>query len=227
MFQISENAGRQGRISLDIDAGAPIILVPHSSKSRDVMVAILGTLTVSNKFLFSGSPGTKGHERAQKEQAEAQAARGQVACSASARGQVAYSASARGQEACSASARGQEAYSASARGQVACSASARGQVACSASARGQVACSASARGQEAYSASARGQVACSASARGQVACSASARGQEACSAGNTLSVCPQTYDRYSVLYTQDSHSTLRISLRIQVAGCGVLSVSAE
>ena len=167
MFQISENAGRQGRISLDIDAGAPIILVPHSSKSRDVMVAILGTLTVSNKFLFSGSPGTKGHDRAQREQAEAQAARGQVACSASARGQVACSASA------------------------------------------------------------RGQVACSASARGQVVCSASARGQEACSAGNTLSVRPQTYDRYSVLYTQDSHSTLRISLRIQVAGCGVLSVSAE
>ena len=37
---------------MDIDAGAPVILIPHSSRTKDVLVLDLGKLRVLNKFLF-------------------------------------------------------------------------------------------------------------------------------------------------------------------------------
>ena len=49
---------RGARVSLKVEAGAPVILIPRSSKSHEVLVGNLGNLTLSNKFLFSGSPGT-------------------------------------------------------------------------------------------------------------------------------------------------------------------------
>jgi vacuolar protein sorting-associated protein 13D len=50
--------GRSARISLDIKAGSPVILVPRSSKSPHMLVADLGDLTVENAFLWEESPGT-------------------------------------------------------------------------------------------------------------------------------------------------------------------------
>ena len=66
--KIAEKATRGGRISMDIQAGAPIILIPHSSQTTDVLVLNMGTLTVSNTFLFSGSPGTIQFEKKEKHQ---------------------------------------------------------------------------------------------------------------------------------------------------------------
>ncbi|XP_074642818.1 intermembrane lipid transfer protein VPS13D-like [Tubulanus polymorphus] len=56
--KIAETAQRGSRISLDIEAGSPVILIPHSSISTDVLVMDLGTLTIRNGFLVSGQPGT-------------------------------------------------------------------------------------------------------------------------------------------------------------------------
>ena len=57
-FQIQEQAYRAARISMDIEAGAPILLFPHSSHSKDILVMDLGKLTVVNTFLLAGLPGT-------------------------------------------------------------------------------------------------------------------------------------------------------------------------
>ena len=46
------------RILLDIEAGSPIILIPHSSRTADVLVADLGTLCVKNCFKLDGDTGT-------------------------------------------------------------------------------------------------------------------------------------------------------------------------
>ena len=43
---------------MDIEAGSPIILVPHSSGMTDVLVIDLGTLSLHNSFIFDGEPGT-------------------------------------------------------------------------------------------------------------------------------------------------------------------------
>ncbi|XP_064629557.1 intermembrane lipid transfer protein VPS13D-like isoform X2 [Lineus longissimus] len=56
--KISETATRGARISLDVVAGSPVILIPHSSLSKDILVVDLGTLTVSNTFLVNGSEGS-------------------------------------------------------------------------------------------------------------------------------------------------------------------------
>ena len=53
--------GRGTRVALDIKAGNPVILVPRSAKSSHMLVADLGNLTVSNGFLWEGSPGTLAH----------------------------------------------------------------------------------------------------------------------------------------------------------------------
>lgn len=37
---------------MDIDAGAPVLLIPHSSRTKDVLVLDLGKLRVLNRFLF-------------------------------------------------------------------------------------------------------------------------------------------------------------------------------
>ncbi|XP_013405463.1 vacuolar protein sorting-associated protein 13D-like isoform X2 [Lingula anatina] len=51
--KIDEKASRGGRMKLDIVAGSPIILIPHSSKTTDILVVDLGTLTVKNTFKFA------------------------------------------------------------------------------------------------------------------------------------------------------------------------------
>ncbi|XP_048240313.1 vacuolar protein sorting-associated protein 13D-like isoform X2 [Haliotis rufescens] len=56
--KISESASRGSRIKLDIEAGSPILLIPHSSKTDDILVADLGTLRVVNTFLVDGAEGT-------------------------------------------------------------------------------------------------------------------------------------------------------------------------
>lgn len=53
-----DKAQRASRVVLDIEAGAPVLLIPESSKSNHLIVANLGKLKVKNKFLFAGSPGT-------------------------------------------------------------------------------------------------------------------------------------------------------------------------
>ncbi|KAK7083456.1 hypothetical protein SK128_002186, partial [Halocaridina rubra] len=56
-FQLSDFS-RGSRVSLDISAGSPVIFLPMSSRSETLLVADLGSLTITNKFLWSGSQGT-------------------------------------------------------------------------------------------------------------------------------------------------------------------------
>ena len=53
-----DRAVRGQRVRLDIEAGAPKILIPHSSNSTDILVINLGTLRVSNTFLPADARGT-------------------------------------------------------------------------------------------------------------------------------------------------------------------------
>lgn len=46
------------KLSLILEAGSPIILLPVSSKSSDLLVVDLGQLSVNNAFKFSGEDGT-------------------------------------------------------------------------------------------------------------------------------------------------------------------------
>uniref|UniRef100_A0A8C3LML7 Vacuolar protein sorting 13 homolog D n=1 Tax=Chrysolophus pictus TaxID=9089 RepID=A0A8C3LML7_CHRPC len=55
---VRDKAQRASRVLLDIEAGAPVLLIPESSKSNSLIVANLGKLKVKNKFLFAGMPGT-------------------------------------------------------------------------------------------------------------------------------------------------------------------------
>ncbi|KAM4703144.1 intermembrane lipid transfer protein VPS13D [Rhinophrynus dorsalis] len=55
---VRDQAQRASRVLLDIEAGAPVLLIPESSRSNNLIVANLGKLKVKNKFLFSGAPGT-------------------------------------------------------------------------------------------------------------------------------------------------------------------------
>ncbi|KAB0342705.1 hypothetical protein FD754_019631, partial [Muntiacus muntjak] len=55
---VRDQAQRCSRVLLDIEAGAPVLLIPESSRSNNLIVANLGKLKVKNKFLFSGFPGT-------------------------------------------------------------------------------------------------------------------------------------------------------------------------
>uniref|UniRef100_A0A8C2JST0 Vacuolar protein sorting 13 homolog D n=1 Tax=Cyprinus carpio TaxID=7962 RepID=A0A8C2JST0_CYPCA len=49
---------RAARVLLDIEAGAPVLLIPESSRSRRLIVANLGQLRVRNHFLPAGTRGT-------------------------------------------------------------------------------------------------------------------------------------------------------------------------
>lgn len=49
---------RASRVLLDIDAGAPVLIIPESSRSPRVIVANLGQLKVQNLFLPAGAHGT-------------------------------------------------------------------------------------------------------------------------------------------------------------------------
>ncbi|XP_063292174.1 intermembrane lipid transfer protein VPS13D isoform X2 [Pelobates fuscus] len=55
---VRDHAQRGSRILLDIEAGAPVLLIPESSWSNNLIVANLGKLKVKNRFLFSGANGT-------------------------------------------------------------------------------------------------------------------------------------------------------------------------
>ncbi|NXG45301.1 VP13D protein, partial [Psilopogon haemacephalus] len=55
---VRDKAQRASRVLLDIEAGAPVLLIPENSKSNSLIVANLGKLKVKNRFLFAGMPGT-------------------------------------------------------------------------------------------------------------------------------------------------------------------------
>ncbi|XP_061458181.1 intermembrane lipid transfer protein VPS13D isoform X3 [Rhineura floridana] len=55
---VRDQAQRAARVLLDIEAGAPVLLIPESSKSSHLIVANLGKLKVKNRFLFAGTSGT-------------------------------------------------------------------------------------------------------------------------------------------------------------------------
>ncbi|XP_029689291.1 vacuolar protein sorting-associated protein 13D isoform X3 [Takifugu rubripes] len=55
---VREHPQRASRVLLDIEAGAPVILIPESSCSPRVVVANLGQLKVQNCFLSAGAQGT-------------------------------------------------------------------------------------------------------------------------------------------------------------------------
>uniref|UniRef100_A0A4X1W290 Vacuolar protein sorting 13 homolog D n=1 Tax=Sus scrofa TaxID=9823 RepID=A0A4X1W290_PIG len=57
-LKVRDQAQRGSRVLLDIEAGAPVLLIPESSRSNNLIVANLGKLKVRNKFLFAGFPGT-------------------------------------------------------------------------------------------------------------------------------------------------------------------------
>ncbi|KAM9855129.1 intermembrane lipid transfer protein VPS13D [Aulostomus maculatus] len=55
---VRDHPQRASRVLLDIEAGAPVILIPESSHSTRVIVANLGQLKVQNCFLPAGARGT-------------------------------------------------------------------------------------------------------------------------------------------------------------------------
>uniref|UniRef100_A0A3Q0RXJ4 Vacuolar protein sorting 13 homolog D n=1 Tax=Amphilophus citrinellus TaxID=61819 RepID=A0A3Q0RXJ4_AMPCI len=55
---VRDQPQRASRVLLDIEAGAPVILIPESSWSPRLIVANLGQLRVKNCFLPAGAPGT-------------------------------------------------------------------------------------------------------------------------------------------------------------------------
>lgn len=56
--KISARAPRAARIALDIAAGAPVVLLPHSWLSDRLLIMWLGNFELKNCFLVSGKPGT-------------------------------------------------------------------------------------------------------------------------------------------------------------------------
>ncbi|XP_037089594.1 LOW QUALITY PROTEIN: vacuolar protein sorting-associated protein 13D-like [Pollicipes pollicipes] len=50
-----ELSSRGSRVSLDVQAGAPVLLLPLSARSPHLLVADLGRLRVTNAFVFSGA----------------------------------------------------------------------------------------------------------------------------------------------------------------------------
>ncbi|XP_008302450.1 vacuolar protein sorting-associated protein 13D isoform X1 [Stegastes partitus] len=55
---VRDHPQRASRVLLDVQAGAPVILIPESSRSSRVIVANLGQLRVQNCFLPAGAHGT-------------------------------------------------------------------------------------------------------------------------------------------------------------------------
>ncbi|XP_054285267.1 intermembrane lipid transfer protein VPS13D-like [Macrosteles quadrilineatus] len=56
--QISELEGSGTRLKLEMVAASPVLFLPMSARSGEVLVVDLGKLHVSNRFLMSGSEGT-------------------------------------------------------------------------------------------------------------------------------------------------------------------------
>lgn len=57
-LQVHVRPQRAARVLLDIEAGAPVLLIPESSRSKRLIVANLGQLRVRNRFLPAGTHGT-------------------------------------------------------------------------------------------------------------------------------------------------------------------------
>nr|XP_043893555.1 vacuolar protein sorting-associated protein 13D isoform X3 [Solea senegalensis] len=55
---VRDHPQRASRVLLDIEAGAPVLVIPESSRSTRVIVANLGQLRVQNCFLPAGAHGT-------------------------------------------------------------------------------------------------------------------------------------------------------------------------
>ncbi|KAK9392132.1 vacuolar protein sorting-associated protein 13D [Crotalus adamanteus] len=55
---VRDQAQQAARILLDIEAGAPVLLIPESSRSSHLIVANLGKLKIKNRFLVAGSSAT-------------------------------------------------------------------------------------------------------------------------------------------------------------------------
>ncbi|XP_058017026.1 intermembrane lipid transfer protein VPS13D [Ahaetulla prasina] len=55
---VRDQAQRAARILLDIEAGAPVLLIPESSRSSQLIVANLGKLKIKNRFLVAGASAT-------------------------------------------------------------------------------------------------------------------------------------------------------------------------
>lgn len=58
LLQAQDILPRGSRIKLDIKADSPVIVLPMSSHSPELIVMNLGKLVVNNSFLFAGSPGS-------------------------------------------------------------------------------------------------------------------------------------------------------------------------
>lgn len=58
------------RLLLELHAGSPVILLPVSSQSPEILVADLGKLSVNNGFRYAGSEGTFSSVRQQAESTE-------------------------------------------------------------------------------------------------------------------------------------------------------------
>ncbi|KAK7884105.1 hypothetical protein WMY93_027228 [Mugilogobius chulae] len=68
-LKVRDQPQRGSRVLLDIEAGAPVIVIPESSRSPRVIVLNLGQLKVQNRFLPAGAHGTfslRDKERLQK-----------------------------------------------------------------------------------------------------------------------------------------------------------------
>ncbi|GLH07616.1 Vacuolar protein sorting-associated protein 13D [Gryllus bimaculatus] len=63
--KVQEHQKRSSRMLLELHAGSPVILLPLSSRSTDVLIADLGKLSISNCFKMSNAEGTFGHKRRQ------------------------------------------------------------------------------------------------------------------------------------------------------------------
>ena len=51
---------------MNIATGAPVLLIPHSSRSKDVLVLNMGTFTLKNSFLFADNPKTNNAKQKKK-----------------------------------------------------------------------------------------------------------------------------------------------------------------
>lgn len=56
--QVPEERMQATRLLLELHAGSPVILLPVSSQSPEILVVDLGKLSVSNSFCYAGSEGT-------------------------------------------------------------------------------------------------------------------------------------------------------------------------
>ena len=69
-LQVAEERVQSTRLRLELHAGSPVILLPVSFQSPQIMVADLGKLSIKNAFHYSGSEGTISSVRQQSKSAE-------------------------------------------------------------------------------------------------------------------------------------------------------------